>query len=152
MKANALKEIISKYKGKEGEHLEFKLSTSALSKDIWETVSAFSNEGYLLPEYLNDIRHDTFTLVLPHPMVEGTEQVTEQVANMMDRTTMTLEFCKEPRTLKEIMQFLGLKHRPNFIEKVLNPLLEAGLLSRTIPDKPRSRFQKYVARKGAKND
>ena len=94
-----------------------------------------------------NIRHDTFTLVLPHPIVEITEQVTEQVTNMMDRRAMTLEFCKEPRSLKEIMQFLGLKHRPNFIENVLNPLLKAGLLKRTIPDKPRSRFQKYVAKK-----
>jgi len=62
----------------------------------------------------------------------------------MDRRALVVEFCKEPKTLKEIMQFLGLKHRPNFIENVLNPLLKAGLLKRTIPDKPRSRFQKYV--------
>ena len=109
------------------------------------TIELLKKDDYPLPEYLNDIRHDTFTLVLPHPIVEITEQVTEQVTNMMDRRAMTLEFCKEPRALKEIMQFLGLKHRPNFIENVLNPLLKAGLLQRTIPDKPRSRFQRYVA-------
>ena len=107
------------------------------------TIELLKNEGYPLPEYFNDIKHDTFALVLTHPMVE----VTEQVANMMDRRAMTLEFCKEPRSLKEIMQFLGLKHRPNFIENVLNPLFKAGLLKRTIPDKPRSKFQKYLAAK-----
>ena len=101
-------------------------------------------EGYPLPEYLNDTKHDTFTLVLSHPIVGVTGQVTPQVVNMMDRRALVVEFCKEPKTLKEIMQFLGLKHRPNFIENVLNPLLKAGLLKRTIPDKPRSRFQKYV--------
>jgi len=74
-------------------------------------------------------------------------EITEQVANMMDRRAKILEFCKEPRSLKETVQFLGLKHRPNFIENVLNPLLKAGLLKRTIPDKPRSRFQKYVTTK-----
>ena len=105
------------------------------------TIELLKKDGYPLPEYLNAIRHDTFTLVLPHPIVE----ITEQVTNMMDLRAMTLEFCKEPRSLKEIMQFLGLKHRPNFIENVLNPLLKAGLLQRTIPDKPRSRFQRYVA-------
>jgi hypothetical protein len=67
----------------------------------------------------------------------------------MDRRAKTIAFCKQPRSLKEIMKFLGLRHRPTFIERVLNPLLEAGLLERTIPEKPRSRFQKYVAAKAA---
>ena len=45
MKPDTIKEIINEEKAREGQHLEFKLSTSGLSKDIWETVSAFSNEG-----------------------------------------------------------------------------------------------------------
>jgi len=45
MQTDSLKEIINKWRGREGEHIEYKLSASTLSKDIWETVSAFSNEG-----------------------------------------------------------------------------------------------------------
>ena len=116
-------------------------------------------EGYSLPEFINDIKSDTFTFILPYPGEQVTTQVTEQVSvqvteqvgELMDRRAKTIVFCTQPRSLKEIMGFLGMKHRPTFMKNVLNPLMEAGLLKRTIPDKPRSRFQKYVAvKKGEK--
>ncbi len=54
-----------------------------------------------------------------------------------------LEFCQKPRATKEIMQFLHIKHRGLFYKTYLKPLLDAGLLSQTEPDKPRSKRQKY---------
>ena len=56
----------------------------------------------------------------------------------------TIGFCDEPRTVKEIMEYLGLKSRDYFRRTVLMPLLESGDLEMTIPDKPRSSKQKYV--------
>ena len=82
--------------------------------------------------------------MLEYPLQATTVQDAVQVVESMDRRAKTIEFCTQPRTLKEIMEFLGLKHRPTFMESVLNPLLEAKLLERTIPDKPTSRFQKYI--------
>lgn len=43
----------------------------------------------------------------------------------------------------ELMQRLGLSHRPTFRRNYLNPALEQELIERTIPDKPNSRHQKY---------
>ena len=42
------------------------------------------------------------------------------------------------------MEYIGLKHRPTCMYDYLNPLLEEGKLQMTIPDKPKSRNQKYV--------
>lgn len=86
-----------------------------------------------------------------NPFEYDTEQVkpnklTEQVKpnKKEDKISLILEFCKEPKSVKEIMQYVGLKHRPTFIYDYLNPLLEQEKLRMTIPDKPKSRNQKYV--------
>lgn len=55
-----------------------------------------------------------------------------------------LEFCKLAKTLKEIMTEFGIKSRDKFRVKLLVPLLELGIITRTIPDKPRSGNQQYV--------
>lgn len=82
-----------------------------------------------------------------------TEQVkpnklTEQVKpnKKEDKINLILEHCKEPKSVKEIMQYIGLKHRPTFIYEYLNPLLEKDKLQMTIPDKPKSRNQKYITK------
>jgi ATP-dependent DNA helicase RecG len=64
-------------------------------------------------------------------------QVTGQVAGQV------LEFCRTARKASEIQELLGLRHRETFINNYLRPLLESGWIERTIPDKPRSRLQRY---------
>ena len=53
-------------------------------------------------------------------------------------------------SITEIMMQLGLKHKPTFRKNYLNPALEKGLIERTIPDKPRSKNQKYRIKKSEK--
>jgi hypothetical protein len=43
----------------------------------------------------------------------------------------------------EIQRRLQLRHRPNFRENYLHAAIDAGLIERTLPDKPNSRLQKY---------
>jgi Fic family protein len=47
----------------------------------------------------------------------------------------------------EIMERLGISHRPTFRKNYLNPALEQRLIEMTIPDKPNSRNQKYRKKK-----
>jgi len=48
LKDSVIGELLKRVKevtGREGSTIEYKLCKSELSKDIWETISAFSNEG-----------------------------------------------------------------------------------------------------------
>jgi len=42
-----------------------------------------------------------------------------------------------------LLKAIGRKHRSKFQNQFVMPLLKAGLLEMTIPDKPNSRLQKY---------
>ncbi len=55
-----------------------------------------------------------------------------------------LDFCRAGRSVKEIMHFLGLKHRETFLNNYLHPLIQEHLISMTVPDKPKSPKQRYV--------
>lgn len=58
-----------------------------------------------------------------------------------------IDFCADPKSLKEIIEYFGYKNARGFREKYINPLLKENKLRQTIPDKPRSRNQKYIANK-----
>ena len=74
------------------------------------------------------------------------EQDKEQVKEQ-DKEQVTIQdliqFCSVPRSRKEMQEFMGLAGRRNFSEKYIKPLLDAGKIKMTIPDKPNSRNQKY---------
>ena len=55
-----------------------------------------------------------------------------------------LEFCKQPKSLNEIMVELGYKSNRTLKREYINPLLQSGKLKMTIPDKPTSRKQRYI--------
>lgn len=42
------------------------------------------------------------------------------------------------------MELLGRRNRTKFRESYVQPLLDAGWLAMTVPDKPTSRVQRYV--------
>lgn len=59
-------------------------------------------------------------------------------------TSLVLEFCVVPKSTIEIATFLGFKDKRS-VRRILNPLIEEGRIAMTIPDKPNSRFQKYIS-------
>lgn len=73
--------------------------------------------------------------------IADTEQVTERVTEQVEKLLEVIG-DKECST-KELMELLGLKHRPTFRDNYLLPALELGYIGMTIPDKPNSSKQKY---------
>ena len=55
-----------------------------------------------------------------------------------------LAFCIEPHSKLEIAEHCGYKNTKNFTQKYLRPLLNNGTLKMTLPDKPKSKHQKYI--------
>ena len=52
-------------------------------------------------------------------------------------------FCTEARSFGEMLAFMGLTDRTKFRRKYIRPLLEAGIIEQSMPEKPNSRNQKY---------
>ena len=70
-------------------------------------------------------------------------QVNPQAAPQESIEDRILSYCMQPRSKKEIAAHLGYKDAKSFGERYIQPLLTAGLLVQTIPEKPTSRNQQY---------
>jgi ATP-dependent DNA helicase RecG len=80
-------------------------------------------------------------------MVPGrpTPQVTPQVApQVTPQVVAALTAARaEAKSREELQEASGIKDREHFRKAYLEPMLARGWLERTIPDKPRSRLQRY---------
>jgi len=91
------------------------------------------------------IEKDIFKTIIPLA-AQATAQATMQATAQADEEIKRLlEFCKIPRSRDEMQKFMNLNHREHFRKKILNPLIESGLLKLTMPEKPTSPKQKYYS-------
>ena len=60
-----------------------------------------------------------------------------------DPVQSILEFCREPKSRGEIAAMLGIKTNFYVMEKYVAPLVAEHRLALTIPEKPKSKFQRY---------
>ena len=110
---------------------------------LYEVMEA---AGLPQPEY----RVEAFMLYATiRNKVGETQQVSPQV-NQQDNPQVSVSekviaFCASPKTRNEIAAHCGYKDVRSFAARYLKPLLESGQLRMTIPEKPNSRNQKYVA-------
>lgn len=114
---------------------------SGLKKIISETEKLPGYTEQLKPEFFSSATD--FRVVLKnvnYNLVPCTHQDNHQVTI----PEQILSFCSLPRSKKEIAEFCGYRDLRNFTLHYINPLLETGQLVMTIPEKPKSRNQRYV--------
>lgn len=76
---------------------------------------------------------------------QDSDQETDQDSDQDNRFIASLLRVLGDETLSaaNLMERLGLSHKATFRKNYLQPALDAGVIERTIPDKPSSRNQKY---------
>ncbi len=94
---------------------------------------------YHLPEPKFENRRNEFVVTLYNHV----EEMPENPRPVQDATDL-LMFCRQPRTRKEIADYLGIKTISFAMKRYVDPLVEAGKLEMTLPEKPKSRRQQFV--------
>ena len=102
------------------------------------------------------IRYEMVAAGLPEPVFESSRGVfrvtlynenTKPLENNgigeVDLAEKILRFCAKPKTRDELAKELNLLSISYMMSSYINPLLESGKLKMTIPDKPKSRNQRY---------
>ncbi|MDO9516559.1 MAG: ATP-binding protein [Methanosarcinaceae archaeon] len=111
---------------------EFRIDAGFFILTIWrKKIEAIEGKAESIVELLPDRHHVGTMSALSLHQVE------------------TLNKCLIDTGITELMEIAGRTDRTKFRNHVLNPLIEAGFLEMTVPDKPRSSKQKYrVTEKG----
>ena len=74
----------------------------------------------------------------------GSKKSSKKSSKLAVSEHQILELCKTEKSLKEITEYFGYKDVYKFKNNYINKLLEENKLRMTIPDKPKSRNQKYI--------
>lgn len=111
------------------------------AENRYSGIPTMRNEmkAYGLPEPKFENRRNEFVVTFYNAVETGTAEAEVELGKKN-----LLDFCRTPRTRKEIADFLQVKTVGYAINKYVRPLVEAGTLQMTCPERPKSRTQKYV--------
>lgn len=107
---------------------------------------AMAQQGLPKPEFINS--RGEFKVILYNDAQRQTVAVdprgTTEKAEYTDEKGL-IAFCSTPRTRAEIIEYLAISSGQYALRRYLDPLVKAGVIVMTMPDKPRSPNQQYVA-------
>ena len=118
---------------------EFLLKTENRYSGIPTIRREMREAGLPAPVFIN--RRNEFIVILYNEPPADQKDV---YVGADQRKDGLLDFCRTPKTRKEIADYLGINTVFYAMQHYIQPLLMSGQLEMTIPGKPKSRNQKYV--------
>ena len=111
----------------------------------FSNVGTLKNDNYARTWLIRILINECYSLVRKSSKFIPLENLADrQKSESSTVSKQILAFCTTSKSKKELASFCGFKDLRNFTLKHINPLLESGQLEMTIPDKPKSRNQKYI--------
>jgi ATP-dependent DNA helicase RecG len=133
-----------------GEFLKELDLTEGRSTGISKILNVMAANGSPPPEFETDEDRSYFLVRLPvherAAVTQAGDRATPQVGTKLALSrhqVEILEKCRESTALVDLMVIADRSDRTKFRRQGLTPLIEAGLLEMTIPDKPTSSNQRY---------
>ena len=85
----------------------------------------------------------------PNKYRTSTEQAPNKLSNSLhsknvDIAKLVVAIGTQEMSVKQMMEAIGLKHRPTFLDNYLNPSIANGYVRLLYPDSPRHPRQKYL--------
>lgn len=120
---------------------------------IESQIERFQNEYY---EVIAKCHTDGKSNVFIQFMLEQIDKILDEIITQItDNSESLSEYVKKlldvmeydtPYTLGALMEKLGLRSRETFRKNYMHPALNLNLVQMTLPDKPKSRNQRYIKR------
>lgn len=100
-------------------------------------INEMKERGLPAPEFKSE--RGEFRVILYKNAIEQTKTAEKDVD--------VLDFCRTPRSRKELSDFLGIKSTTYAIKTRVQPLIDKGMIKLSIPEVPGSRNQRYYTEK-----
>lgn len=130
-RGSGFKKILDSYEFQEHYTEEMKPEFRSSNSEFWLIFKNLNYEAKDVEFVLTTERADTKRSYL--------------IPNGQDMDKMIIDFCREPKSVMEIMDNFKFKSRTSFKRNYLQKMLAEGTLKMTIPDKPSSKNQKYYS-------
>lgn len=113
--------------------LEIMINTENRFSGIPTVITELKKAGMPTPVFID--RRGVFRVIFYKKTAADSKDV--------DMEQEIINYCITPRSREELAERFGFEAPTYFIKTYIHPLIEEGKIKMTLPDKPRSKFQKY---------